>query len=65
MPAKSVATRIEARIHVIRGERVMLDADLAVLYGVETKVVNRAVSRNRGDSLLTSCSGLRCRRATT
>ena len=48
MPAKSVAARIEARIHVIRGERVMLDADLAVLYGVETKVVNRAVSRNRG-----------------
>ena len=48
VPTKSVAARIEARIHVIRGERVMLDADLAVLYGVETKVINRAVSRNRG-----------------
>ena len=48
MPVKSVAARIEARIHVIRGERVMLDADLAVLYGVETGIVNRAVSRNRG-----------------
>ena len=48
MPAKSVAARIEARIHVIRGERVMLDTDLAALYGVETGIVNRAVGRNRG-----------------
>ena len=47
MPAKSVAARIEARIHVIRGERVMLDADLAALYGVETKALNRAAIRNR------------------
>ena len=47
MPPKSVAARIEARIHIIRGERVMIDADLAALYGVETLVVNRAVSRNR------------------
>ena len=47
MPPKSVAARIEARIHVIRGERVMLDADLAALYGVETKILNKAVSRNR------------------
>jgi hypothetical protein len=31
VPPKSVAARIEARIHVIRGERVMLDADLAAL----------------------------------
>ena len=46
MPTKSVATRIEARIHVIRGERVLLDSDLAVLYGVETKVLNLAVRRN-------------------
>ena len=47
MPPKSVAARIEARIHVIRGERVMLDADLALLYGVETGAVNLAVQRNR------------------
>jgi hypothetical protein len=33
---KSVAARIAARIHVVRGERVMLDADLAALYGVST-----------------------------
>ena len=46
MPTRSVAARIEARIHVIRGERVMLDADLALLYGVETKALNLAVRRN-------------------
>jgi len=32
---------------MLRGERVMLDADLAELYGVETKVLNQAVRRNR------------------
>ncbi|MDD5309772.1 MAG: ORF6N domain-containing protein [Deltaproteobacteria bacterium] len=31
---------------VLRGHRVLLDADLAALYGVETKVLNRAVKRN-------------------
>ena len=34
------------RIVVIRGQRVLLDADLAALYGVETRVFNQAVSRN-------------------
>ena len=33
-------------IRIIRGNRVMLDSDLAVLYGVETKVLKRAVKRN-------------------
>jgi hypothetical protein len=37
---------IERRICLIRGEKVMLDADLAVLYQVETKTLNRAVRRN-------------------
>lgn len=37
---------IQGRIHVIRGQRVMLDADLAALYGVETKQLNQAVRRN-------------------
>ena len=37
---------IEERIYVIRGHRVMLDADLAQLYGVQTKVLNQAVKRN-------------------
>jgi ORF6N domain-containing protein len=32
----------------VRGQKVMLDSDLAKLYGVETKALNRAVNRNRG-----------------
>ena len=40
--------RIERAILSIRGEKVMLDSDLAELYGVETKVLNRAVQRNQG-----------------
>jgi len=38
--------KIEAMIYTIRGQRVMLDSDLAKLYGVETKVLNQAVKRN-------------------
>jgi hypothetical protein len=38
--------RIERRIQRIRGQNVMLDADLAELYEVETKVLNQAVKRN-------------------
>jgi phage regulator Rha-like protein len=38
--------RIERAILSIRGEKVMLDSDLAELYGVETKVLNQAVKRN-------------------
>ncbi|MFT4179054.1 MAG: ORF6N domain-containing protein [Thermomonas sp.] len=38
--------RIESCIHWIRGEKVMLDDDLAVLYGVEVRVLNQAVKRN-------------------
>ena len=37
---------IENLIHVIRGKQVMLDRDLARLYGVETKALNQAVKRN-------------------
>ena len=39
--------RIENRIQVIRGLRVMLDVDLATLYGVQTKRLNEQVKRNR------------------
>jgi hypothetical protein len=39
--------RIEAAIYLIRGEKVMLDRDLASLYGVSTKVFNQAVKRHR------------------
>lgn len=37
---------IERRILLVRGHKVMLDADLAELYGVETKMLNQAVRRN-------------------
>lgn len=37
---------IQNRIYEIRGERVMLDKDLATLYGTETKVLNLSVRRN-------------------
>ena len=37
---------IENLIHVIRGKQVMLDRDLARLYGVETKRLNQQVQRN-------------------
>lgn len=39
--------RIEKAIYLIRGDKVMLDRDLAWLYGVETGALNRAVKRNR------------------
>jgi hypothetical protein len=38
--------RVERRILSIRGQKVMLDADLAELYGVATKALNQAVRRN-------------------
>ena len=44
--AKAVVQN-EALIHIVRGRRVMLDSDLAALYGVLTKELNKAVSRNR------------------
>jgi hypothetical protein len=43
-----VGVRLEAQISVIRGHRVMLDADLADVYGVSTKALNQAVKRNSG-----------------
>jgi leucyl aminopeptidase len=39
--------RIEQRIYLIRDEKVMLDSDLAKLYGVTTKEFNQAVKRNK------------------
>lgn len=38
--------RIEGKIYLIRGQKVMLDRDLAELYGVETRGLNKAVTRN-------------------
>ena len=41
-----LASNIEPLIKVIRGQQVMLDKDLATLYGIETKVLNQTVKRN-------------------
>jgi hypothetical protein len=48
MAQKSIvpAEQVENCIYLLRGQRVMLDDDLAMLYGVETKTLNRAVKRN-------------------
>lgn len=40
------AERIVSKIYLIRGKKVMIDRDLAELYGVPTKVLNQAVKRN-------------------
>lgn len=40
------AEEIQARIHIVRGKRVMLDADLAHFYRVQTRDLNKAVARN-------------------
>jgi ORF6N domain. len=37
---------IQNKIYEIRGQRVMIDRDLAEMYGVETRVLNQAVKRN-------------------
>jgi len=41
-----ITERIENLIHLVRGQRVMLDEDLAALYGVSTKALVQAVKRN-------------------
>jgi hypothetical protein len=46
MSANLSTETFESRIHLIRGQRIMLDHDLAELYGVLTKNLNKAVSRN-------------------
>ncbi|HZQ46033.1 MAG TPA: ORF6N domain-containing protein [Verrucomicrobiae bacterium] len=49
MPAKVDILPLETidnLIYLLRGQKVMLDFDLAALYGVETRVLNQAVKRN-------------------
>lgn len=46
-PARIPVERIAGEILLLRGQRVMLDADLAALYGVSTKRLNEQVRRNR------------------
>jgi len=41
-----IPANIETHIYNIRGQKVMLDSDLAALYGVETSALNRQVKRN-------------------
>jgi hypothetical protein len=45
--AEQSLTEIASQILVVRGKRVMLDSELAKLYGVETRVLNQGVRRNR------------------
>lgn len=48
MPSRLVPSAdLSDFIHTIRGQKVILDADLARIYGVETRVLNQAVKRNR------------------
>jgi len=47
MPKTLLPERIESRIFVTRDQKVMLDADLAALYGVKTKNLVKAVRRNQ------------------
>jgi ORF6N domain len=51
MPQHTLAlspSAIAPKVHWIRHEKVILDFDLATLYGVETRVLKQAVRRNRG-----------------
>jgi hypothetical protein len=41
-----VEQKILSKIHTVRGDKVILDKDLAVMYGIETKVFNQAVKRH-------------------
>jgi hypothetical protein len=47
MPTRVSAEHIAPQIRVLRAQKVMLDTDLAALYGVPTKALNQAVKRNR------------------
>src|SRR5438874_1846933 len=46
MTSEALALQVERRIYLIRAEKVMLDYNLAALYGVPTKSLNLAVKRN-------------------
>lgn len=46
--SSALQPQIESRILFLREQRVMLDADLATLYGVETKALVQAAKRNLG-----------------
>ena len=68
MPKKSESPvsveQIDGMIRTIRGVRVMLDRDLAKIYGVPTFRFNEAIKRNRIDSRRISCFSLAVRSST-
>lgn len=43
----AIITPLEGLIRIVRGHKVILDHDLAKIYGVETRILNRAVNRNQ------------------
>ncbi|HET8714521.1 MAG TPA: ORF6N domain-containing protein, partial [Holophagaceae bacterium] len=45
--SRAISTHVRERILMIRGQRVILDEDLAELYGVETRRLNEQIKRNR------------------
>lgn len=47
--------KILNRIYVVRGQKIMLDEDLAAMYNVETRRLNEQVKRNRPGFLRTLC----------
>lgn len=47
MNSNSVVVHIDKMIYNIRGQKVMIDSDLAQIYGVATKAFNQSVQRNR------------------
>ncbi|MEY2483197.1 MAG: hypothetical protein QOK24_1725 [Verrucomicrobiota bacterium] len=47
MAERKTIGRVESAIHLIRGQRVMLDSDLAQIYEVSTKQLNQQLKRNR------------------
>jgi phage regulator Rha-like protein len=46
-PAMTQVEEVDSKIHLIRGQRVMLDSDLAIIYGVPTMRLNEQFKRNR------------------
>ena len=46
-PVPSLVPSIENRIFLIRGQKVLIDSDLAALYAVEVRALNQAVKRNK------------------
>ena len=46
LQALVIEQKILNRIYVVRGEKIMLDRDLAELFGIETRILQQAVKRN-------------------